>query len=93
MEKKLELLTVIVASLSIISMNISIMQANKEVIKRLALNQKKIDTAKNLLKLTRSSLNDIEKFLAIKLGYEIRGSTKDLDDQLHRDYENDDTGF
>lgn len=93
MGKDLELLAVIVASLSIVSMNFTIMQANKEVIRRLALNLKKIDAAKNLLKITRANMNDIEKFLAIKLGYEIRGSVKDLDDQLHRDYENEDTGF
>ncbi|MEG4286989.1 hypothetical protein QUB68_28185 [Microcoleus sp. A006_D1] len=74
-------------------MSLSIVQSNKEVVKRLALNQKRIDTVKNLLKITQANMNDVEKFLVMKLGYEIRGSVKDLDEQLHRDYENEDTGF
>jgi len=93
MEKKIELLTILVASLSIISMNLSIMQVNKEVLKRLALNQKRIDTVKNLVRILRGAISDIEKFLATKMGYEIRDSSQNLDEQLQRDYDNEDTGF
>jgi len=93
MEKKIELLTILVASLSIISINLSIIQVNKEVLKRLVLNQKRIDTVKTLVRLLRGATNDIEKFLATKMGYEIRDSSQNLDEQLQRDYDNDDTGF
>lgn len=93
MEKKLELLTVIVASLTIVSMNISIMQSNKEILKRLALNQKKIDVVRNLVRIWQGNVNNVEKFLGTRFGYDIHSDTRTLDEQLRRDYENEDTGF
>lgn len=93
MEKNIELLTIFIASLSIISMNLSIIQVNKEGLKRLVLNQKRIDTVRNLVRVLRGSISDIEKFLETEMGYEIRDSSQNLDEQLRRDYDNEDTGF
>lgn len=93
MEQKIELLAVILASASILVMNISAIRNNEALLRRLVLNQKKIDVVKNLFSVSLERIVDVEHFLSSKHGFQIRGTTNNLIDGLIDDYENNDTGF
>lgn len=93
MERQIELLAVILASASILVMNISAIRSNEALIRRLVLNQKKIDVVKNLFSVSLERIVDIELFLSSKHGFHARVATSHLIDGLLADYESNDTGF
>lgn len=93
MEKNVELLAVIVASVSIIFANYTSMQINKDLLRRLALNQKRLDLTKNMMAVLKGRIANIEKYLTVNYGYQIRNSTDNITEELQNDYKNEDTGF
>ena len=93
MEKNFELLAIILASLSILTANVVSLRTNETLLRRLVLNQKKIDAVKNLFSVALERVSDIERHLASTTGYQIRGTSSHLIESLLDDYENDDTGF
>ena len=93
MEKQIELLAVILASVSIVVANLNVAQSGQGALRRLVLNQKRIDAVKNLNAVFQGRMNDVEKFLSVHHGYQIRGAVESLIDELNKDYDDDDTGF
>ena len=93
MEKQIELLAVILASVSIVVVNLNIMQSGQGTLRRLVLNQKKIDAVRSLNAVLQGRMNDVEKFLSVNYGYQIRGAAEGAINELNKDYNDDDTGF
>lgn len=93
MEKTVELLAVIVASVSIILANYTSMQINKDLLRRLALNQKRLELTKNMMAISKGRIADIEKYLTVNYEYQIRDSTDNITEELQNDYKNEDAGF
>ncbi|WP_293135850.1 hypothetical protein [Microcoleus sp. bin38.metabat.b11b12b14.051] len=93
MEKNVELLAVMVASISIIFSNYTSMQINKDLLRRLALGQKRLELTKNMTAVLSGRIADVEKYLTTHYGYQIRNSTDKITEQLEHDYENESTGF
>ena len=93
MEKQIELLAVILASVSIVVVNLNIMQSGQGTLRRLVLNQKKIDAVRSLNAVLQGRMNDVEKFLSVNYGYQIRGAVEGAINELNKDYNDDDTGF
>ena len=93
MEKQIELLAVILASVSIVVVNLNIMQSGQGTLRRLVLNQKKIDAVRSLNAVLQGRMNDVEKFLFVNYGYQIRDAVESVINELNKDYADDDTGF
>lgn len=93
MEKNVELLAVILASISIIFGNYTSMQINKDLLRRLALNQKRLELIKNMMAVLKGRIADTEKYLTANYGYQTRNSTDNIAEELQNDYQNEDTGF
>lgn len=93
MEKNVELLAIILASSSIIIANYTSTQINKDSLRRLALNQKRLELTKNMMAVLKGRVADIEKYLTANYGYQIRNSTDNITEELQNDYQNEDTGF
>ena len=93
MEKQIELLAVILASASILAMNVNTVQSGQGTFRRLVLNQKKLDAVRSLNAVFQGRMNDVEKFLSVNYGYQVRGAIEDVINVLNKDYDDDDTGF
>ena len=93
MEKNVELLAVILASTSIIFLNYTSMQINKDLLRRLVLGQKRLELTKNMTAVLNGRIADVEKYLTTNYGYQIRNSTDKITEQLEHDYKNENTGF
>lgn len=86
-------LAVISASLSIIVASIAIWKANSSVIKRLVIIQKKLDSLKGMSIASCSRVNDVEKYLSVNHGYQIRGASRDIEQSFLDEYNDGETGF
>ncbi|WP_293128885.1 hypothetical protein [Microcoleus sp. bin38.metabat.b11b12b14.051] len=74
-------------------MNINVVQSGQGTLRRLVLNQKKIDAVRSLNAVLQGRMNDVEKFLSVNYGYQVRGVVEGVINELNKDYDNDDTGF
>jgi hypothetical protein len=86
-------LAVVSASLSIIVASIAIWKANSSVIKRLVLIQKRLDSLKGISIALQSRTNDIEKYLSVNHGYQIRGASSAIEKAFLSEYDDNETGF
>ena len=88
-----ELIAIISASFSIIIASITIWKINSSVLRRLVMIQNKLTSLKFLVTVEGARTNDLEKFLASSLNYNIREFPASLEKSINDNYESEDTGF
>lgn len=86
-----DILSIISSLLSIILATVTVWNISKSIIKRLVIIQHKLEVLKSLLIFSTSRVSDIENFLSVNHGYHIR--TNNIQENLIKDYDSNDTGF
>ncbi|MEG3840031.1 hypothetical protein [Microcoleus sp. herbarium14] len=89
----LENLSIVSSSLGLLVASFSVWNVAKSIVKRLAIIQNRLDSLKGLLIVFQGRVNDVEKFLSAKQGYNIRGSIHDIEETFLNQYNDQDTGF
>jgi hypothetical protein len=92
-DKPVELLAVIGASCAIVAANVSTVLSNKSLLRLLVRNKNRIETLNNLLTTIEGRVADMEKYLSVNNGYQIRESITKLTENLRQNLSDEDTGF
>lgn len=89
----LELIAVISASLSVIVASFAVWKGVSSIFRRLVITQNKITSLYNLFTVEQARSNDMEHFLAVSHGYNVRESYATIVKAINENYNSEDTGF
>lgn len=93
MKPNIELVPTLASTVEFIIGLVVLWKISRDVLRILAILHRKTTVLKALLIGLRGELRDVQKFLNIHHGYHARGTVNEIEEDLLKEYNNENTGF